>query len=130
MPSLDAFIDSLTQEKVKLIQMGILKTSKDHALDSLGSKNLKSKGEIKVKGKNSKSDSEDEGSYSTDEGLNSKKKGNKKGRSKCTYCRKPSHNEKYYFKNNMDIIIQLLERKNIDVPYFARKEGRKNSDNP
>ena len=43
MPSLDAFIDSLTQEKIKLNQMGNLKTLKDHALVSLGSKNLKSK---------------------------------------------------------------------------------------
>ena len=88
MPSLDAFIDSLTQEKVKLIQMGTLKTSKDHALAALGSKNFKSKGKLKVKEKKPKSDSEDEGSYSTDEGSNSKKKGNKKGKSKCTYFRK------------------------------------------
>ena len=51
MPSLDAFIDSLTQEKIKLIKMGNLKISKDHALDGLGSKNLNPKGKIKVKEK-------------------------------------------------------------------------------
>ena len=78
MPSLYAFIDSLTQEKVKLIQMGTLKTSKDHALAALGSKNLKSKGKLKVKEKNTKLDYEDEGSNSADEGSNFKKKGNKK----------------------------------------------------
>ena len=30
----------------------------------------------------------------------------------------------------MDIMNQFLERKNIDVPYFARKEGRENSADP
>ena len=77
---MDAFIDPLTQEKVKLIQMGTLKTSKDHVLSSLGSNNLKSKEKIKVKEKNPKSYFEYEGSNSTNEGSNFKKKGNKKGR--------------------------------------------------
>ena len=80
MPSLDAFKDSITQEKIKMIQMGTLKTSKDHALVSLVTKNLKSKGKVKVKEKIPKSDFEDEGSNSIDEGSNFKKKGNKKGR--------------------------------------------------
>ena len=79
MPSLDAFIDSITQEKIKMIQMGTLKTSKDHALAALGSKNLKSKGKLNVKEKKTKLDFEDEGCNSTDEGSNFKKKGNKKG---------------------------------------------------
>ena len=125
MPFLNAFIDSFTQEKVKLIQMGTLKTSKDHALSSLDSNNFKSKGKLKVKEKKPKSDSKDEGSYSTNEGSNSKKKGNKKGRSKCNYFNKHSHNEKYFFKNNMDIMNKLLEKNKIDVPNFARKKGRK-----
>ena len=82
---MDAFIHSLIQEKVKMIQMRTLKNSKDHALASLGRKNIKSKGKLKVKEKKPKSNSEDEGSNSTDEGGNFKKKGNKKGISKCTY---------------------------------------------
>ena len=100
MPSLDAFIDSLTQEIVKMIQMGTVKTLKDHAISSLGNKNLNSKGKLKVKEKNPKSNSEDEGSNSTEEGSNFKKKGNKKGRSQCTYCNKSSHNENSCFKKN------------------------------
>ena len=87
MSSLDAFIDYLTQEKVKLIQIGTLKTSKDHVLAYLESNNFNSKGNKKVKEKNPKSDSKDECSYSTDEGSNSEK-GNNKVRSKCTYCKK------------------------------------------
>ena len=61
-----------------------------------------------MKDKNPKSDSGDEGSYSIDEGSSSKKKGNKKGRSKFNYCNKPSHIEKYCFKRNMDIMTQFL----------------------
>ena len=91
--------------------------------------NLNSKGNLKVKEKNPKSYFEDEGSYSTDEGLNFKK-GNKKGISKCTYCRKHSHNEKYCFINNMEIMTHFLKRNNIDVPNFARKEGRENCVDP
>ena len=78
MTSLDSFIDSLTQEKVKLIEMGTLKTSKDHVLPDLESNNLNSKGKIKFKEKKPKLDSEYEGSCSVDEGSNPKKKGNKK----------------------------------------------------
>ena len=81
---MDAFIDSLTQEKVKLIQMGTLTTSKDHALFSLEINNLKSKGNLKVKEKKTKSDSKDEGYNSIDEGSNFKKKGKKKGIYQCT----------------------------------------------
>ena len=68
-----------------MIQMGNLKTSKNNSFVDLESNNFKSKGKIKVKEKNPKSDFEDEGPNSTDEGSNFKKKGNKKGRSKCTY---------------------------------------------
>ena len=68
------------------------------------------------------SDSEDEGSNSTDEGQNFKK-GNKKGISQYIYCKKYYHNENYFFKNKIDIITQLLKRNNIDVPDFARREN-------
>ena len=57
MPSLDAFIDYPTQEKVKLIQMGTLKTSEYHALATLGRNNLNYKGNLKVKEKNPNSNS-------------------------------------------------------------------------
>ena len=34
MPSLDDFMESLTQEKDKLVKMGTIKSSKDQALDT------------------------------------------------------------------------------------------------
>ena len=66
----------------------------DHELEAIERNNSKSKGKQKMKEKTPNSDSEDEGSYSTDEGLNSKKMSNKKGRLKCAYCIKSYHTEK------------------------------------
>ena len=106
-----------------MIQMGTLKTSKGHALYTLGRKNIKSKGKIKVMEQKKKSDSEDEGSNSIDECSDFKNKGNTKGISQCTYCRKYSHNENLCFKNKMDIMLQFLEINNIDVLNFARREN-------
>ena len=88
--------------------MDTIKTSKYHALAALESNNFKSKSNLKLKEEKPKSYYADEGSYFIYEGLNSKNKGNKKEISKCTYCRKPYHNEKYFFKNNMDIMTKFL----------------------
>ena len=53
----------------------------------------------------------------TDEGLNSMKKVKKKGSSsKCSYCSKGFHAKNKCFKKKMDIMAQLLEKHNIDVP--------------
>ena len=46
--------------------MGTLKTSNDHAVSTLGIKNIKSKGKIKVMEQKKKSYSEDERSNSID----------------------------------------------------------------
>ena len=44
MPSLNAFIESLTSEHDKLVQVGIIISSRDQALYALGPKYLKGKG--------------------------------------------------------------------------------------
>ena len=44
MPSLNAFIESLTSEHDKLVQMGIIRSSRDQSLYALGHKHLKGKG--------------------------------------------------------------------------------------
>ena len=70
MPYLNSFLDSLTKEQDKLIQMGALRSSKDkdHALMVQGSKNARSKEKQIVKEKKPKSDNEDESSKPIDEG--------------------------------------------------------------
>ena len=44
MPTLNAFIESLTNEHDKLVQMGIIRSSHDQALHVSGPKDLKGKG--------------------------------------------------------------------------------------
>ena len=112
MPELNYFLDSLTKDKDKLIHIGVLNTPKikDHSLLVQGKNNVKSKEKQIVK--KPKSEIEDGDSY---EDLMKKVK--KKGRkSKCSYCRNGFHSEKKCFKNNMDIMSQLLEKHKIEVP--------------
>ena len=47
-PSLDSFIKTLTNEHDKLVEMGILRSSKDQALFSSRPKDLKRKGNQKI----------------------------------------------------------------------------------
>ena len=47
MPSLDSFVESLIQEQEKLIQMGVIKTSKDQALLVIDSAKAQAKGKYK-----------------------------------------------------------------------------------
>ena len=44
MPTLNAFIESLTSEHDKLVQMGIIRSSRDQALHVSGPKDMKGKG--------------------------------------------------------------------------------------
>ena len=116
MSSLNTFLDSLTKENDKLIQMGDLRSSKRkyHDLIVQGIKNTKSKEKQIVKEKNPKSEIEDESSKPTNE--DSVNKFKKKGiTSKCYYCRKGFHPYKKCFKNNMDIMSHLLENHHIEV---------------
>ena len=109
--SLNYFLDSLTKEKDKFIQMGVLNSSKVKYHDLLvqRSKNQKSKEKQIVK--KPKSDIEDEDSYE-----NLMKKVKKKGStSKCYYWRNGFHSENKCFNNNMDIMSHLLENHNIEV---------------
>ena len=91
MPKLAYFMESLTQEKDKLVMMGTIKPSKDQALvagdlrvDSKGKKKYKKP--PKQKRDKSKSPEEPQGSKK-----NSQKKKNKGEMSKCTYCSKGYH---------------------------------------
>jgi hypothetical protein len=99
MPSLEAFIESLTQEKNKLINMGKIKGPKVHALtvhDGSGHQNQKSKDKDKRK---SHANPKKEG-YSKPFNDASRSKGGKgrKGE-KCTYFHKGFHPESHVCRN-------------------------------
>ena len=102
MPSLASFMESLTQEKDKIVQMGTMKT-KDQAL-AVGVSNS-AKG--KPKSKNLKLPEKKknlEKPKSSDASLNTSKEEDKKGKekAKCTYFHKGWNPESSCMKNTID----------------------------
>ena len=98
MHSLNAFIESLTSEHDKLVQMGIIRSSRDQALHVVGPKDLKGKGKQQ---KNPKTKFEAHKpkvqNQQHDESSGSKKNKGKghhgKEKFKCSYCGKGFHPE-------------------------------------
>jgi hypothetical protein len=124
MPSLETFIEALTQEQDKLIKMGVIKNSKVHALvvhDGNNSQNQKSK--KKGKGK-VHADPKKEG-YSKPFNDSSGSKGGKgkKGK-KCTYCNRGFHPESTCMKKKIDLMAHILQKNNLGdhIPEGAKKK--------
>ena len=121
-------MESLTQEKDKLVMMGTIKPSKDQALVA-GNSRVDSKG--KKKDKKAPEKKRDK-SKSQEDPLGSKKKfqknKNKGEMSKCVYYSKGYHPESSCMKKQTDMRNQLLEKNNISLPNFSKKrEGGSNS---
>ena len=107
MPKLTEFMESLTQEKDKLV-------------DSKRKKKAKIPPEQK-RDKN-KSQEETQGSKK-----NSQMKKNKGQMSKCAYYSKGYHPESSCMKKQIDMLTQLLEKNNISLPDCSKKrQGRSN----
>jgi hypothetical protein len=107
MPSLEDFIESLTQEKTKLINMGKIKGPKAHALTVQDISHQYHKSKDKGKRK-SHANVKKEG-YSkpfTDASGSKGEKGRK--REKCTYCHKGFHPESACMQKNIDLMTQIL----------------------
>jgi hypothetical protein len=128
MPMLARFIKYLTQEKTKLIHMGLMKYLKAHALtihDGKGSYIHKSKQkrkellhpESKKKGY-SKPFNDSSGSKDSSD---SKKK--KKGK-QCTYCNKLNHEESTCMKKHIDLMAQTLQQNKLGnfIPKRVKKQ--------
>ena len=115
MPNLAEFMESLIQEKDKLVMMGTIKNSKDLDLvaadltvDSKGKKKEKNP-PVQKRDKN-KSPEEPQGSKK-----NYQKKKNKGKMSKCAYCSKGNHSESSCMKKQIDMLTQLLEKNGISL---------------
>ena len=74
MPSLDAFVESLIQEKDKLVQMGVIQTSKNQSLFVGDSNNAQARGKLKWREKKDIDSNPKENRESFDGALGSKKK--------------------------------------------------------
>jgi hypothetical protein len=111
MPSLGEFIESLTQEETKLINMGKIKGPKVHALTvQYGSGHHYYKSKYKDKRK-AHANPKKEG-YSKPFNDASRSKGGK-GRKgdKCTYCQKGFHPESTCIKKHIYLMNQILQKK-------------------
>ena len=131
MPSLNAFIESLINEQDKLVQMGIIRSSKDQALFVSGPKDLKGKGKNNQKSKFDAPNTKEK-NQQHEEPSGSKKHKNKgnqgKEKVKCSYCGKGFHLEHACMKNNIDEMNSLLERNNINLPESVRKRDHQDQD--
>ena len=107
-PSLDVFFESLIQEQDKLVQMGVLQTSKNQALLMLDSNNVQDKG--KQKGKESKVyDLKPKESQKYFKGALGSKRKKKFEKTKCPYCLRGFHPESWCMKKQIDHMSSLLE---------------------
>ena len=131
MPSFNAFIESLTSEHDKLVQMGIIRSSRDQALHVSGPKDLKGKGRQQKNPKTKfKSPNPIVANQQHDESSGSKKNKGKghhgKENIKCSYCGKGFHPEHACMKKKLDEATSLLERNNINLS----KERKSRSEIP
>jgi hypothetical protein len=107
MPSLEDFIESLTQEKTKLINMGAIKGPRVHALTVHDGSHKYHKSKYKYKRK-SHAHTKNEGFTKrfTDASESKGEKG-RKGE-KCTYYHKGFHLESAGMKKKIDLMSQIL----------------------
>ena len=107
MTSLDGFSESLIQEQDKLVQMGVLQTSKNQALLMSDSTNAQAKG--KHKGKEPKaSDSKPKENQEYFEGASGSNKKKKFEKARCPYYMRGFHPESQCMKKKINQVSALL----------------------
>ena len=129
MPTLNAFIETLTNEHDKLVQMGIIRYSSDQSLHVLGPKDLKGK-EKQQNNQKTKFDAPKHRveNQQHDESSGSRKNKGKghhgKEKVKCSYCRKGFHPKHAYMKKKLDEETSLLERNHSNLPKIFRRRDQ------
>jgi hypothetical protein len=112
-PSLEAFIESLTQEWTKLINMGKIKGSKAHALDVQdGSSHQNKKSKHKDKWKRRENPKKEGYSKPFNDSSGSKGGKGRKGE-KFTYCQRGFHPELACMQKQIDQMAQILHKNNL-----------------
>ena len=114
MPTLNSFIESLTQEHDKLIQMGIIQSSRDQALVAGGTKVANDKGK-------QKDESPIEKEHPKEPSGSKRSKNNGKGKTLCSYYGRGFHPKGSCMRRAIDEMALLLKIHNITVPSSIRK---------
>ena len=121
MPTLYAFIQSLIFENDKLIQIGIIRSSKDLALvareDKVANDKEKQRDESPMKKEQSK---EPSGSK--------RNKNTGKGKVLCSYCGRGFHSKSSCMRRQLNEMDLLLKKHNIFVPASTRKHDSEEED--
>ena len=94
MPTLDSFVKSLIHEQEKLVQMGVIQTSRDQALLVTSSTKAQAKGRPKGKGKNFE-------------------------KKKCPYCMRGFRPKYSCMKKTLDQLKALCVQTDISLPQGA-----------
>jgi hypothetical protein len=115
MPSLEDFIESLTQEKTKLIKMGKIKGPRVHALTVHDGSQKYQKSKDKDKQKADALPKKEGYTKSFTDASRYKGKKGRKGE-KCTYCLK------YFNKKTLDITSPMLPGRRSQKIRIPRKE--------
>ena len=118
MPTLNSFIESLTQEHDKLIQMGIIRSSRYQALFAGGPKVANDKWK-------QKDESPMEKEQSNEPSGSKRSKENGKGKTLCSFYGRGFHPESSCMRRTIDEMALLLKKHNITVPASARKDNHR-----
>jgi hypothetical protein len=125
-PSLEDFIESLTQEQTKLINMGKIKGPNVHALTMQDGRHKYHKSKDKYQRKaHAHLKKEGHTKPFTDASRSKGEKGRKW--EKCTYCHKGFHPESTCMKNKIDIMSQIFQQNNLGdhIPEGPRRRSQK-----
>jgi hypothetical protein len=112
MPSLEDFIESLTQEKTKLINMGVIKGPRAHALTVHDGSHKYHKSKDKDKWK-SHAHLKKEGYTKAFIDASGSKGGKGRKGEKCTYFHKGFHPESTCMQKQIDMMSQILQQNNL-----------------
>jgi hypothetical protein len=123
MPSLEDFIESLTQEKTKLINMGTIKGPRAHALTVQDGSQKYQKSKDKYKWKAHACLKKEGYTKPFTNASRTKGENGRKGE-KCTYCRKEFHLESASMQKQIDLMSQILQQNNLGdrIPEGAKKK--------
>jgi hypothetical protein len=112
MPSLEDFIESLTQEKTKLINMGTIKGPRAHALTVHDGNYKHHKYKDKYKWKSHAHLKKEGYTKPFTNASGSKGEKGRKGE-KSTYCHKGFHSESACMKKQIDMMSQIIQKNNL-----------------
>jgi hypothetical protein len=111
MPSLEDFIESLTQEQTKLINMGTIKGPRVHALIVHDGRHKYQKSKYKYKWKSHAHPKKEGYTKTFTDVFGSKGEKGIKGE-KCTYCHKKFHLKSTCMQKQLDMMSQILQKNN------------------